>query len=164
MKTIFIILFTLLLISCGKNTEFVSVGNSVEVIKAQDFEGVYYFDHGGYMELIAGDDGEVTIMREGQNLQSINPDNDTLGSHPIMYATGLEPQSGEIKLFVNLRYTDGNDLEEDLSGANIRDTRRTDVIIKLLDNRRIQMTIKVYSDSMNNNTNSVVAERVFTSI
>lgn len=180
MKTLFIATFLIVFfVSCGnKNynapTKIIEVEKEVEIevekeveieiFRPQDFEGIYYFDNGGYLELIAGIDDEVTIMREGQSLTSINPKNDTFASHPAIYKTGLEPVDNKLRFTTNVNYTDGYDLEEDESGKDIRDSRRTDYEIKLLKNGNIKLTIKIYSDRMNHNANYIVAERTFTSL
>jgi hypothetical protein len=167
MKTTITLMTLFILISCGKESviDRVYIDNVVtnEVRISQDFEGVYYFKDGGFLEIIVGSDNEITLMREGQSIQSINPKNNTLCSHPLIYITGLESKGNKLKFFGNVNYTDGNDLEEDESGVDIRGSKRTDYEIKLLKNGRISLTIDVYSDSIGNNANYIIAKRVLNS-
>lgn len=164
-KLIILTIAALFLSACGSDYHTIEkVPVEVEVPVAQDFEGVFYFENGSQIELVAGYDGDVTILRSGQSLQSINPQNDTLGSHPTVSGEGFEVSNGKIFFFSNANYTGGNDLEEDVSGSNITGQKRTDYLIELLGDGRLQLTIKIYSDKINNNANYVVATRIFTSL
>ena len=165
------ILSTLLLVfltACGTDTNYVYIDKEVEkeVLIAQDFEGIFKFDNGvsfSYIELVASSDNEITILRDGQVLNSINPENDTLALHPIVTAENLEVVNGEVFLTRDDNYNSGQDLEEDISGSNIQGRKRTDYLIEKTD-IGIRLTIKIYSERTNDNANEVVATRIFESI
>jgi hypothetical protein len=152
---IFLIICMLSFQSCGNNTEYRYLN--------QPFEGTYLMDNNSAIEMITGEDGEVTILTAGQLLVSINPKNETFGTHPKLNKTGLEPVAGVISFVKDMNYTSGMDLEEDVNGANIRGKRMTDVLIQQLPGDRIRITIKIYSDRIKNNPNFIVAVRVFES-
>jgi hypothetical protein len=96
MKALFLsLLMTMTLVGCGNDnyhTRYVPVDK--EVVVAQDFENVYYFENGGFIELVASSDNEVSILRAGYTLTSLNPNNQTFGHHPIVTRENLEPYKG----------------------------------------------------------------------
>ncbi len=152
----------LILVGCGSNTEYVVQHHDTPV--AQEFEGVYYFDNGGYLEIIMGEDQELTIVREGQALNSVNPNNDTLGTHPAIYYSGLEIYQGLARFSANVNYgVDTYDLEEDVSGRDIEGSHRTDYQFRMMGDK-LEITITIYEGTTNNNLNTVVARRVLTSL
>lgn len=152
----------LVLASCGK--ERVNERLVVVDAKAQDFEGVFYFDHGSIIELVQSADGDVSILRQGQLLTSVNPQNDTFAQHPAISRTNEEVVGGKIAFTLNLNYTSGQDVEQDVSGANITGKKRTDVLIELIEEGRIRIKLTIYSDQLNANANYVVATRIFEAI
>tara|TARA_R100001086_G_scaffold245229_1_gene175885 strand:- start:968 stop:1462 length:495 start_codon:yes stop_codon:yes gene_type:complete len=164
MKNIIILIASVLAIlsfnSCGRKVN----DYFYQQVVPQDFEGVYYFDNGGSIELLTASDGEVTILSQGQLLVSTNPQNDTFGTHPKFSAVGLEPQRNELRLVKDLNYNAGQDLEEDQTGNNITGKKKTEILIEMLDYGKLRITIKIYSDSINNNANYVIAVRTFTSL
>lgn len=166
MRILLLALLGLALFSCGKNhdSQIVYVPIDREVKVAQEFEGVFYFDNGSSIELVAAADTDVSILREGQLLTSVNPKNDTFAQHPVFSKNNVEIQNGSLHLSMDLNYTDGNDLEEDVSGSNIRGRRRTDISIEKRVDGGIRLTFTIYSDKLNSNANYIVAVRVFDSI
>ena len=149
----------LLFVSCGK--ERVNERLVVVDAKAQDFEGVFYFDHGSVLELVQASDGDVSILSQGQLLTSVNPQNDTFAQHPVISRTNQEVVNGKIAFSVNLNYTSGQDVEQDVSGANITGQKRTDVLIELIEEGRIRIKFTIYSDQLNANANYIIATRIF---
>jgi hypothetical protein len=159
-------ILVLALVGCGKDDNRHTTVNQVVVVdaKAQDFEGVYHFDNGGFIELIAASDGDVTVLSQGQILTSVNPENDTFAQHPTISRVNEEVVDGSVRFSVNLNYTSGHDLEEDVSGANVLGQKRTDVLIQVLESGKLKITLTVYSDKLSNNANYVVAVRSFESL
>lgn len=164
----FLLLLSLLLVtSCGDDI----VNNpSHEIIKyieePQEFEGVWYFNYGSKIELIVDEEGDVLVSPYGQVLNSINPKDGSLGTHPVInfVSAPLPVINNELRLYQNYNYTSGGDIEEDVSGSNITGNRATDIRIYLLDDGRLRIKINVYDDAVNNNINSIIATRTFTSI
>jgi len=164
MKRILFTVSLLLLMSCGSDYHYAPDIVNAPVIYDQVFEGVYYFDNGGYLEIIQGEDNELTLVREGQSIQSINPKNGTLGSHPAIYYSGLEVINGVARFFMNVSYSSSTyDLEEDVSGRDITGVRRTDFELEMVGDH-LQLTIKIYDGAINSNVNGVIATRVLRSI
>lgn len=158
MKVLLILLMTWL-VGCGSN--YIPEDVPTPPIEP-NFEGAYYFDHNGFIELSASYDGEVIIESTSQSLTSLNPQNNTLAYHPAI--TGkYEPHFDEVRFVRNVNYTAGQDIEEDVSGADIVGSRRTDVSIKLT-TAGIKITVKIYNASLNNDVDEVVATRVFESL
>ena len=102
----------------------------------------------------------VDIESDCQSLVSINPENNSDGQFPIITASNLPVIDGKIRYTRNITYTSGHDLEEDVSGSNITGSRRTDVLIEIVDDR-LRLTLSIYENANNNNLNEIVAERVF---
>ncbi len=156
----------LLLIGCGQPRTIrpkVVQQNNVTVYD-QSFEGVYYFDNGGYLEVIQGEDNELTVLREGQSLQSINPGSGNIASHPAVYYSGLEVINGMARFFANVRYSGAtHDIEEDVSGLSIDGTRRTDFQLQMVGDH-LELTIRIFGGPIGNDMNGVIATRVLRSI
>ena len=142
---------------CGENLEYVGVPVQ------QQFEGLYRFDNGSSLELVAAHDGELSIIRQGQVLNTVNPQNNTLGTLPKFSGEGLEPLGNSVFFTRNYNYTSGNDIENDTSGANILGKKKTDVVISLLSNKQVKVTVTIYANAVNSNINYVVATRTFLS-
>jgi len=157
-----LLLALLFLVGCGQ--EVMVDHRSSTTYLDQPFEGVYYFDYGGYLEIIVSEDNELTILRENQSLQSVNPQNNTIGSHPSIYYSGLEVKNGIARFSTNVNYgVDTYDLEGDTSGADIESNHRTDYEFKMSGDK-LQITIRIYEGTTNTNLNYVIAERILTSL
>ena len=165
----------LVLVGCGSDVEYVKYVDRVKteyvdrveteteyVPVAQEFEGIYYFDNGGYLEIIMGADSELTLMREGQYLQCVNPHNDTICSHPVIYMTGLEVQDGKLQWSQNINYVTGNAMLDDVRGRSITGSRRVDFMLQMVDDN-LQLTVNIYNAAMNQGATTVVAQRILTS-
>lgn len=127
------------------------------------FAGYFNLDGASEVNCIYLDqraDNIVDIESDCQSLVTVNPENGTIGQFPRITATGLLVQSGEIRFTRDVNYTSGNDIEEDVSGANITGKRRTDFIIRYVDDK-LNLRIIVYNSANNNNLNEIVAVRVF---
>lgn len=136
----------------------------VEVEKEHEtlFAGYYNLDGPGNncIYLDEKTPNVVDIESDCQSLTTVNPENDTIGQFPRITATNLNVIDGSIRYTHNLNFTNGHDLEEDVSGDDIVGSRRVDVILENIDGR-IKITIKVYQNANNSNLNQIVAERVF---
>lgn len=153
-------LFGLLLsvVGCGDDVTQVMVSE----VTAQDFEGNYVLDNNSTIELITASDGEVSILSQGQSLNSLNPTNNTLGTFPNISAYSLEPIHGILLLSKNLNYNSNtHDIERD-TGGDINGSKRTDVTIYKTETG-IRIVIEVYENAINSNINYIVARREFTS-
>ena len=142
----------------------IEVEKIIEIEKVQDLEGVFYFDLGGQIEFIADVEDKIHIVTAGQSIQSVNPANDTIGSHPIISGSDLPIVDGAIRFHKNVNYkSNTHDIEKDV-GGDIDGTKRTDYIIEMLESGRIRLTIKIYDNKINTNVNFIVAERVLESL
>lgn len=159
MRQFLLILITLSFASCGKrvynNTKTVTEYKEV----SQLFEGRFYLSNNSYIELYQSGD-MVHVSSHGQLLTVVNPENDTFGEMPRISGNYVLVED-KIRFSKNLNYRDGNDIEEDLSGNNIRGHKRTDVTIEMVD-EKLQITIEIYSNKSNSNVNRIIAKRVLT--
>lgn len=151
----FLAVVTFGLSSCGK--EYV---HSVEY-KAQDFEGFYKCSNNSQVELIADFNNRVSFETYGQSLNSINPKNQTLATHPTVSEKDLLIVGNS--LIINPRnYTyssSTHDVEQDASGANITGNKRTDIKVTRLESK-INIEFIIYANANNSNINSITAQRV----
>lgn len=156
-KTLGLITLSLLLTSCGK--EYVT---SVEY-KAQDFEGYYYCENNSTIELVTDYSNRVTIESTGQSLNSVNPQNNTLGTHPtISYRDLIINKDRLVIPQRNYNYSSSTyDLENDTTGSDITGSKRTDVNMKMLSSDHLEVNIKIYANAINSNINSIVLDRTF---
>ena len=174
-----LLILSILFIGC--NTEYIQhtkeipiekevfIDKEVEVIRyvPQDFEGIYYFKYGGQIELLVGYDQKIHIIRENQYIQSLNPKNDTVGGHPVIFSTlPLTNIGNTLRWTLNVNYgtSDMYDIEEDINGKDITSVRRTDFRIKLENDGNIELTIGIYKNAINKNTNYIVVYRILNSI
>ena len=171
MKQILLTLILLISASCGREViehypDVIEVPIEREIIKQveidQLYEGRFAMPHGGYIELVQDADGEVSTIGSA-DLLSTNPQNDTIGEHPHFGFSNLKLLGGAIKFTRDFNYTTGGDLEEDVSGSNIHDRRRTDIELKMLDNGTLRVTVKIWDAATNSNINFIVAERTLES-
>lgn len=127
------------------------------------FSGYYNLDGGSDLNCIYLDEkapNVIDLESDCQSLVTVNPENSTLGQFPVLNATNLLVSSGKVQFTRDITYTAGHDIEEDASGIDILGKRRTDVTLKLVDEKLV-ITIKIYANANNNNLNFIVAERVF---
>ena len=161
-----ILLITLLLASCGKDTDTHHYNTQVETeTVVQQFEGSYVLENGGYIELIADDRGDITFESSGQTLVSVNPQNDTLGEHPKVTTKNVRILDGKLHVLnQNYNYSSStHDIENDTTGANITGRHRTDIVVSKK-GEGILIHIKIYQGAVGSNLNSVIAERWIDSI
>ena len=168
------ILFALIVsvASCGNNTEYVVQtkevpGPTVEVPKAQDFEGVFYLPHGGYIELIEAHDGDVYFDTSYQSIisKNIGPGAglNSFANHPPISGK-YEVSNGTLFFGKDVDYKSSNqyDLEADEDGADITGKHYTTFKVDKVDDD-IRLTITVYSGTKNNNLNWILTKRVLRS-
>lgn len=171
------LLLLLALVSCGSEEyilETVEVEKEVEVIKeievvkevfiAQDFEGYYFCDNNSSIELLTDHNNRVTFDTTGQSMNSINPQNGTLGTHPTVGERDLLIKNNRLVINPrNYNYSSStHDIENDTTGSNITGNKRTDLIVEKVDSETITVEYVIYSGAVNSNINSVIAKRKFT--
>jgi len=126
----------------------------------QDFENTYYFENGGFIELVTSNDNEVTILRTNYSIVVENA-NSTLANMPVLTAENLEPNNNLIIISRDINYGSSSqyDLERDDNGSNITSTHRTDYKFELLQDKNLRLTITIYEGRTNNNINKVIFKR-----
>ena len=152
-----IILLLLLLMSCGKQTEYVTTEIN------NNLTGYYILDGGSSANCIyisQKTENVIDIEADCQELVTVNPENNSLGQFPIITATNLIAVDRVVRYSRNLTYTSGQDIEEDVNGANITGSRRTDIVVDF-SNDKMKLTISIYENANGANINEIVAERVF---
>jgi len=156
----FMIIVTGLMSGCGK-TEYNNV--LVPTRMAQDFEGLFYCENGSNVELIADYQDRVTFETSGQSLNSINPINSTLSTHPIISNRDVVVNGNKLVMFpVNVTYSSStHDVEKD-AGGDINGKKRTDYSISLNEQDQLLIKITIYDNAINSNINSIIVEREFT--
>lgn len=102
----------------------------------------------------------VDLESDCQSLVTKNPENNTLGQFPRLHISGLQVRNNEIRRTMNVRYDSGDDIEEDVSGANISGTKRTDLLFQVVDGK-LKLTISIYKNADGSNLNEIVATRTF---
>lgn len=149
-----------LVVSCGRREKVKYKTNTVteveEVEVSQLFEGSFYLENNGFIEMYQSGDN-VYIDSRYQNLTTINPENNTFGELPKISGE-YEIVDNKVRISKNLNYRDGNDIEEDVTGNNIRGNRRTDITIEFIDDI-VNITYEIYSNRINDNINTIVAKR-----
>jgi len=150
-----------LLTSCGDNVyhnTYEEIRDEYEAPRHQ-LEGYFYFDKGGEVEVLKDSFGRYTVTTHDYPT-SINPENDTFGVHPrINIRDKFLTESGQIKVSLDVNYSNDFDLEEDVSGDNITGKKRTDFIISIKDDK-LEIHIKIFSDEKRDNPNFIIAERL----
>ena len=150
----------------------------VEVPVAQDFEGRYKCsivsagvcdvatppvncEAESFLELYADYADRVSFETSGQSLNSVNPQNESLGTHPSIGDRDLEITGDSLVLAPrNYNYSSStHDIEEDVNGSNITGNRRTDITVKLKKNKDLKLTLKIFDGAVNSNINNIVATR-----
>ena len=161
MKKLLIMISLLLLASCGKDYVHTTSTVEKEVYLAQDFEGFYSCDNYSQVELIVDYQDRVTFETTAQSLNSINPDNGTLGTHPTVSERDLVVNGDSLVISPrNYNYSSStHDIEEDTGGSNITGQRRTDVSVKKTGENTIELKFVIFSGAINSNINYVDAER-----
>lgn len=158
MKKLLLIITLLLTVACKDEVVYIdNQGNPVQ------FSGYFTLDGPSDVNCIYLDEknpGLVDIESDCQSLVTKNPQNNTLGQFPTITATNLIALGNEIRYTRNVNYSSGNDIEEDVSGSNITGNRRTDFLIKFVD-EKLELTISIYRNANNANLNEIVATRVF---
>ena len=158
MKTLTLSMIILMFTSCGK--EYVTTTE----YKTQDFEGYYYCDNNSNIELVTDFNNSVTVDSFGQSLNSVNPQNNTIGTHPLISYRDLVINGNKLIISPrNYTYSSStHDLENDVSGSNITGSKRTDVSMTLVSENVLSISIKIYSGAINTNINNIILNRTFT--
>lgn len=166
-----ILFITLVLVGCGQDRPITNITNEStpatagnEAPTSFSFTGVFRFANDSQIEIVQTVDGELNIVTTGQLMQSINPKNGSIGVHPVLSRVNEEVHNGVAFYVLNVNYTAGNDLEQDVSGSNITGSKQTTFKLYMSDERTLNIIIKIYNNSINNNPDKVVAERKFVSL
>jgi len=183
MKNLIVLIGFLTLVSCDEKVRYVTPtptervvevpvpGEEVEVVVekevfvAQDFENVYLFRNGGFIEMVASKDDEVTILNSGFNLVVRNKGNNTYANFPRVTGENLEIIDNTISIARNVNYGSGSqyDLERDDNGQNITGSRYTVMKYTLLEDLTVKLSITIYSGKQNNNLNFIIFKRTLRS-
>lgn len=133
-------------------------------VSAEQFEGYYRCDNNSTLELISDFADRVSFETSGQSLNSLNPQNNTLGTHPVVSERDLLVYGNSLLIAPrNYNYNSStHDIEEDGSGSNITGNRRTDISVTRTHDSSLEVTFSIYQNSVNNNINSIVAYRELT--
>ena len=154
----------LFLISCGDRIErevkYLDRIVEVETTKEFSFAGNYFLSNNSFIKVLEDVDGFVYIQSNKQLLTTINPKNGTFGEMP-KFSTELYPVGGKLKITLNLNFTDGNDIEEDVTGSDIRGSKRVDIEITKNSENLLVVKFQVYKNQINKNVNYIIAERIF---
>lgn len=162
-KFITVLAAMLFLVGCGD--EYLVTNHLPPTDDDISYEGVYFFEYGGVLELVESADGDITVIQGNQSLTSVNPEDDTFAHHPRIRGENLELHGDFLFLSRDENYSSSShDVEEDESGANITGKRRTDYLFELLDDGGLKLTITIFSDRTNSNANYIHAVRVFTGL
>jgi len=99
-------------------------------------------------------------------LNSINPKNNSTGTHPNITDRNVQPVNGKLILpSRNYNYSSStHDIEEDDSGSNITGNHRTDITVEKVGYNKIKLTIQIWDGALNNNVNNIIANRTLTSL
>lgn len=159
----------LALVSCGRSTREVHHEDPIkeivvqEKLISQDFEGIYTCENYSNLELYADSLDRVSFVPQGQSLNSVNPQNDTLGTHPRIRERNLEITGNKLVAKPrNYNYSQStHDIEEDVSGDDINGKHRTDVVVEKLSDYKIKVNITIFDGAVNSNINWVIVEREF---
>lgn len=179
---LFLIYASTQLTGCGKDhtieVRYEDKEIIVEIPKAQDFEGFYICKIvsagicdtdtppvnclvDSYLELYADYEDRVSFETTGQSLNSLNPNNGTLGTFPVISAKDLVIADKKLNVAPRNYTFDSSkhDIEEDVSGADINGSKRTDVSLELVDGNAVLLNIKVFDNPVNSNINDIIVDR-----
>ena len=151
--------FFLLILSsmtgCGDNTYL-----RQEIVIGNDLDATYFFPLGGSVEVSQDQYGRVSVAMLDY-ITSINPENGTYGEHPkTNISDRFLTQDKTLYFSQNVNYNSG-DLEQDVSGANITGTKRTDFTYKWIGDK-LELNIKIFNSEKNDNINSIILDRTYT--
>lgn len=167
-KSMIVTILGLALVGCGDETiinpeKIVEKEVEVEIEIKQDFERVWFCDNNSRLELVVDSLDRVGFETTGQTLNSINPQNDTIGTHPTIGDRRLDVISGKVFLSKNYNYSSStHDIENDLTGADINGSKRTDITLELDSDKNLKVKIEIYANPINQNINYIWATREWT--
>jgi hypothetical protein len=170
MKTL-LIAFSLILIGCGKTKYKTQTNETIvekeikvevekEVMLEQDFEGYWICDNNSNVEILVDYNNRATFETTGQSINSVNPDNDTLGTFPVISERDVIINNQKL-LIAPRNYTfnkNTHDIEKDL-GGDIDGSRRVDWSFVLKKHNKLHINVKVYDGAINNNINKIIVDR-----
>lgn len=158
---ILLLVLGLALIGCKNDMKETSSVIIVDNTKAQAFEGNFGCKNGSFIELLQDSNGNITFETIGQSLNSVNPNNNTIGTHPTISDRNIAVINSSVRVSRNYTYSSStHDLEQDTNGSNITGSHRTDVRLQLIKGG-IKVSIDIWAGAVNSNINNIVAKRVF---
>lgn len=148
----------LFLVSCS-DTNHYHTGST------QQYEGVYFLENGGTIEIIADSENKLHIVKRGQIVNTVNPKNNTLGTLPKLRSNDAVVEGKTLKLKTRtVNFKDGHDIEQDSNGANIRGRRAFESSITFLEDGKLKINVKIYQGTVRGNLNFPIATREILSI
>lgn len=160
-----IILFSMFLglVSCG-NDVHQHITHVSEGHESQMFEGRYDLPYGGFLEVLADGDDQLTFLAEDQRILLKNPKNGTLGTFPKIHDENVAYMGNYFIIARDFNFTEHNDLEEDVSGDNIRGLHYAVITGSMRDDGRLSLNFKVYSGRLSSNPNFLRLNRTIRSL
>ena len=164
MKQLFLLVFLIIIASA-----FNGCGDTIYAVKDRTgLLGGYYNLDGPANNCVYIDEQVrktvYALTAECQSLVTVNPANQSLGQFPrLVFNNLVASDDGALRASRNLNFTSGHDLEEDVSGRDVRGVKRVDIVLKLINNKLI-MQIKVFKNANNDNLNEVIIDREFKEI
>lgn len=164
MRGLFLALFTIIFVfltsSCGHRTESVTVNSFREVKVTQKFEGIYRFSNGGYIELLQDNENQVTLLSDGQELVTVNP-NETIGEFPKLARNNILIIQDRVFISADLTYNYSNGILDD-NGNWVTGQRKTDIVFQKMGDK-LGIHIQVFANKTGNSINGVVLDRTLLS-
>lgn len=163
------LIIVLLMLGCSRKAgdiiiEPVEPITKIEVRhRVQDFEGIFYLENTGLIELIANIENDISIMTVGQSIISENPKSKDFATHPTMHGNRLRITDGRLIWSVNVKYVTYNNIKEDNSNTVITGVRRTDYLLTYV-NGKMTLSIKVWEGPINNVIGNIVVKRIVVEI
>lgn len=153
---------SLAFVGCGDDHHS-HITQVTEVVQSQEFEGRYDLPNGGFLELLADGEDQVTFLAEDQRILLLNPENKTLGTFPKIFDENVNIIGDTFIIARDFNFTSANDLEEDASGDNITGWHYAVITGFIREDGRLQINFKVYSGMLASNPNFLILNRTIVS-
>jgi len=149
MKGLIIAIFTICLVflsGCGKRNEekVITIAGPTKTVNVyQSFEGTYFFDNGGFIELLHDNDNQVSILADAQELVTINP-NGTLAEHIKFSRNNVLVLQDKVYLSMDMTYNYVNGVLDD-NGNWIVGAHKTDIVMEKSGDK-LDIHIQIYEN------------------
>lgn len=130
--------------------------------KSQDFEGFYYCDNQSQLELLADSNNAVELETTSQTIVSLNPNDSSFGTMPLFSFKRVSILN-DTQVIPNLKdytYNVSYSLKEDDSDTILTGKHATSIIFEKIDDRKVNLHIKVYSGQVKSSIGKVIVNRV----